>query len=337
MAREKFFIKTIKRKKQELILIFAIIVVSLIFQSKNNVFLSWENIISVFSGYAVFGIMSLGMTLVIATGNIDVSAGGALAIVSVVISQLILSEVIINPFMAIVVCLAIGLILGLINGFLVAKMKIPAIIVTLGTLNIMRGSLLLGAGTTWRSGMPPWFTAIARTTPFGLGLKMTTYVWIMMCFGTYFFMHYTVWGRRILAAGSNAEASSRIGFNPGTAYMLAFSYMGLMAGLGSLFYTSNVGIAQPMSGMGYEMILISAVVIGGTSFAGGHISLLGTFLGILLLGIIENGMIISKVPVYYQEMMRGIVIITAIVLLTLKFTKKKSGKTRITVPGTGVK
>jgi ribose/xylose/arabinose/galactoside ABC-type transport system permease subunit len=205
----------------------------------------------------------------------------------------------------------------------VAKLKLPAIIVTLGTLNIMRGALLLGIGSQWKSGMPAWFLAIARTQPFGLKFKITAYAWITACILTYFLIRYTIWGRRILAAGSNADASARIGFNPAFAYVMAFSYMGLMIGLGSLFYTANVGIAQPMSGMGYEMILISAAVIGGTPFSGGNISIAGTFLGVLLLGIIENGMIISKVPVYWQEMMRGIVIIAAIVFLAIKFTNNR--------------
>jgi ribose/xylose/arabinose/galactoside ABC-type transport system permease subunit len=150
---------------------------------------------------------------------------------------------------------------------------------------------------------------------------------VAACILTYLFIHYTIRGRRILAAGSNAEASARIGFSPAIAYIMAFSYMGLMIGLGSMFYTANIGIAQPMSGMGYEMILIAATVIGGTSFSGGNVSISGTFLGVLLLGIIENGMIISKVPVYWQEMMRGIVIIAAIVFLALKFTPKRNKKT----------
>jgi ribose/xylose/arabinose/galactoside ABC-type transport system permease subunit len=177
-----------------------------------------------------------------------------------------------------------------------------------------------------------WFAAIARTTPFGLGFKITAYAWVLMCLLTHFFMHYTIWGRRIIAAGSNAEASARIGFNPAAAYILAFAYMGFMTGLGSLFYAANIGIVQPTAGMGYEMVLISAAVIGGTSFSGGYISIAGTFLGVLLLGIIENGMVISKVPVYWQEMMRGIVIILAVVFLVIKFSKRKGKAVVVSQP-----
>jgi ribose/xylose/arabinose/galactoside ABC-type transport system permease subunit len=100
-----------------------------------------------------------------------------------------------------------------------------------------------------------------------------------------------------------------------------------------MFYTANIGMAQPMAGFGYEMVLIAAVIICGTSFSGGNISILGTFLGVLLLGIIENGMIISKVPVYWQELVRGIVIITAIVISYFKFASRKSVRAERAVGG----
>ena len=126
-------------------------------------------------------------------------------------------------------------------------------------------------------------------------------------------MNYTVLGRKILAVGANPDGASRIGFRPASVYIFVFAAMGVTSGLGALFYTANVGIAQPVAGSGYEMTLIAAVVIGGTSFSGGKVSVLGTFLGVLLLSMIESGMVISKVPVYWQEMVKGAVIILAIV------------------------
>lgn len=314
--------KFYRNKKREIILIFVIFAICLVFNSFNNVFLSWDNIASILSNYAVFGIMGIGMMIVISTGNIDVSVGAQLAVISMTISILISIEVITNPFMTIFISLGIGLVLGLINGILVAILKLPAIIVTLGTMNIMRGLILLLAGSQWVSGLPKWFTAIARTVPLNLELKITAYAWVLACVLAYFFIYHTVLGRRVVAAGSNPEASIRIGSNPATAYIIAFTFMGLTNGLGALFYTANIGMAQPVAGVGYEMVLIAAVVIGGTSFAGGDISILGTFLGVLLLGIIENGMIISKIPVYWQETIRGLVIITAIVSSAVQLTRK---------------
>lgn len=320
----------IGRKKNEAILLLVVVVVCLVFGAMKSVFLSWGNIASILSNNAVYGIMALGMMLVISTGNIDVSVGAQLAVISMVLSEMVLNGMVTNPFTAIVVSLLMGLTMGLVNGVLVAVIKLPAIIVTLGTLNIMRGALLLIVGSQWKSGLPGWFTDIARAMPVGIGLKITSFAWIFMCVITYLIIYHTVEGRRILAAGSNPEASMRIGLSPTRAYINAFGFMGICVGIGSLFFTANIGMAQPMAGAGYEMVLISAVVIGGTKFSGGRLSVLGTFLGVLLLGIIENGLVITKVPVYWQECIRGIVIIAAIVSSAIKLPPRvKRGSTEL--------
>lgn len=302
----------LKAQKRDLILVLVVVAISLVFQSINKAFLRPSNIANIFSGYAVYGIMAVGMMLVISTGNIDVSVGAQLAVVSMIVSYLAVNGIINNAFMAILISVAAGLVLGLCNGMLVALLKLPAIIVTLGTVNIMRGVMLLLLGSSWISGLPAWFTAIARTMPFGLRFKMTAYVWLGVAVLSYFIMHHMVLGRKVLAVGANPEGAARIGFRPATVYIFAFAVMGVTSGLAALFYTANVGIAQPIAGNGYEMTLIAAVVIGGTSFSGGKVSCFGTFLGVLLLSIIESGMVISKVPVYWQELVKGAVIILAI-------------------------
>lgn len=307
--------------KRDMILLLVIVAISAIFQCTNSAFLRASNIANIFSGYAVYGIMAVGMMLVISTGNIDVSVGAQLAVVSMVVASLASKGIINNAFMAIVVSLACGLLLGLINGSLVALMKLPAIIVTLGTLNIMRGVLLLIIGSSWIPGLPAWFTAIARTMPLmsiGVRFKMTAYIWFLVAIMSYFLMHHMVLGRKVLAVGANPEGAARIGFKPASVYVFTFAVMGLTSGLAAVFYTANVGIAQPVAGNGYEMTLIAAVVIGGTSFSGGKVSVLGTFLGVLLLSIIESGMVISKVPVYWQELVKGAVIIVAIISAALE-------------------
>ena len=302
----------VRSKRREMILLLVIAAACAVFQSANSAFLSESNIASIFSGYAVYGIMSVGMMLVISTGNIDVSVGAQLAAVSMIVSSLVMEGRVASVPAALVLCLAVGTVLGLVNGVLVALLKLPAIIVTLGTLNIMRGIMLLLLGSSWISGLPGWFTAIARTAPLGLRFKMTAYVWLIVSVLSYFVMYRAVLGRKVLAVGANPDGAARIGFRPASVYIFAFGVMGAASGLGGLLYTANVGIAQPVAGIGYEMTLIAAVVIGGTSFAGGKISVLGTFLGVLLLSVIESGMVISKVPVYWQEMVKGAVIITAI-------------------------
>lgn len=303
----------LRNQKRNMILVLVIVIVGAVFQFVNSAFLRMTNIANIFSGYAVYGIMAVGMMLVISTGNIDVSVGAQLAVVSMVISTLVANGVVNHTPAAVAVCIVTGLLLGLVNGSLVALLKLPAIIVSLGTMNIMRGVMLLILGSSWISGLPSWFSAIARTMPFGMKFKTTAYIWVLICLIAYFVMNHTVLGRKVLAVGANPDGASRIGFSPTAVYVFAFAAMGVTSGLGALFYTANVGIAQPVAGTGYEMTLIAAVVIGGTSFSGGKVSVLGTFLGVLLLSMIESGMVISKVPVYWQEMVKGAVIILAIV------------------------
>lgn len=310
--------RLLRRRGREGIMALIIVAISLVFQGISGSFLRMSNIANIFSGYAVYGIMAIGMMLVIATGNIDVSVGAQLAVVSMVVSSLVVEGIITTWPVALLCGMVTGLVLGLVNGLLVAVIKLPAIIVTLGTLNIMRGIMLLILGSSWISGLPAWFTAIARTMPFGLRFKMTVYVWLVISLLAYLMMYHMVLGRRVLAVGANPEGAERIGFRASSAYLLAFGAMGLTSGLAAVFYTANVGIAQPVAGIGYEMTLIAAVVIGGTSFSGGRISVLGTFLGVLLLSIIESGLVISKVPVYWQELVKGAVIIIAILSLALQ-------------------
>lgn len=305
--------RMIYNQKRNLILILVIIAIGAVFQFINPAYLRMSNIASIFSGYAVYGIMSVGMMFVISTGNIDVSVGAQMAVVSMVISTLVANGIVNSTIPTVLVCILTGLALGLINGLLVAFLKLPAIIVSLGTMNIMRGIMLLILGSSWISGLPAWFTAIARTMPLGLRFKMTAYIWLLISVLSFLLMNYTILGRKILAVGANPDGASRIGFRPAMVYTFVFAVMGITSGLGALYYTANVGIAQPVAGSGYEMTLIAAVVIGGTSFSGGKVSVLGTFLGVLLLSMIESGMVISKVPVYWQEMVKGSVIILAIV------------------------
>ncbi len=300
-------------RRREILLAVVIVVLSLIFGAVNSTFLSPSNLASIISNNAVYGIMAIGMMFVISTGNIDVSAGAQLALVSMLTAKLVSNGIFSSVPMLMICSLVTGLALGFINGSLVAYLKIPAIIVTLATLNIIRGGMLLTFSSSWISGLPDWFTETARFKPFGGELKITAYYWILACILAAVFLYKSVIGRRIIAVGANPEGARRIGFEPKTSYIWAFTIMGATSGLAAFLYTANVGIAQAVAGNGYEMSLIAAVVIGGTSFNGGKASILGTFLGVLLLGVIENGLVTARVPLYWQEFVTGVVIIAAII------------------------
>ena len=143
-------------------------------------------------------------------------------------------------------------------------------------------------------------------------LPLAVLIWLIVMIITYIFLYRTGMGRDILAVGGNKEAAKRMGLSQTKAYLLAFGYMGMLAGLASAVAASKIKIAQPSNGTGYEMKLIAACVIGGTEFSGGVASILGTLLGVLLLGVIDNGLVLTKVPAYWQELATGIVIILAV-------------------------
>ena len=323
--------KILREKARELILIGVIIVIGIIVTFIMPAFFSQLNIINVLYSNAVFGIMAMGMMLIITTGNIDVSVGAQYAVSGMVVALVARATGGEQPLLAILAGMGTGMALGLMNGLIVAKLSIPAIVVTLGTLNIMRGTLNLITSGNWIDGLTGPFAKFANLRLLkpinGLGvihaitggkglmvfaLPLAVYIWILVMVVTYIFLYRTGVGRDILAVGGNKEAARRVGLSQTKAYLLAFGYMGMLAGLASAIAASKIKIAQPSNGTGYEMKLIAAYVIGGTEFSGGVASILGTLLGVLLLGVIDNGLVLTKVPAYWQELATGVIIILAV-------------------------
>ena len=323
--------KILREKARELILIGVIIVIGIIVTFIMPAFFSQLNIINVLYSNAVFGIMAMGMMLIITTGNIDVSVGAQYAVSGMVVALVARATGGEQPLLAILAGMGTGMVLGLMNGLIVAKLSIPAIVVTLGTLNIMRGTLNLITSGNWIDGLTGPFSKFANlrllkpvnslgviqaiTGGKGLmvfALPLAVYIWILVMVITYVFLYRMGVGRDILAVGGNKEAARRMGLSQTKSYLLAFGYMGMLAGLASAIAASKIKIAQPSNGTGYEMKLIAACVIGGTEFSGGVASILGTLLGVLLLGVIDNGLVLTKVPAYWQELATGVIIILAV-------------------------
>ncbi len=188
----------------------------------------------------------------------------------------------------------------------------------------MRGTLNLITSGNWVDGLRGPFIRFANQRV--LGIQTAIYIWLGVLLFTYGLLYWTKLGRDILALGGNKVAARRIGISETRVYLLAFGYMGLLSGLAAAIACSKLKIAQPSNGIGYEMQLIAACVIGGTLFSGGIASILGTFLGVLLLGVIDNGLVLSKVPVYWQELATGIIIILAIASGVIKGGAKRRGR-----------
>lgn len=318
----------LKTKTREIILIVTILLIGAVITLIAPAFLTKLNLVNMLYSNVVLGVMTMGMMMVIVTGNIDVSVGAQYAVCGMLVAMFVKETGGQYVVASLLVGMAAGTVLGLLNGLLVAKLKIPAIVVTLSTLNIMRGVLYLISRGNWIDGLKGPFARFASQR--FLGLQTAVYIWMAVLLITYFLLYRTGVGRDVLAVGGNKTAARRLGINETKVYLLSFGYMGLLAGLAAGIASSKLKIAQPSNGLGYEMQLIAACVIGGTLFSGGVASILGTLLGVLLIGMIDNGLVLAKVPVYWQELTTGIIIILAVASGVLKGgglkrTGKKSG------------
>lgn len=302
-------------RKRETALLFTIIILSSFIFINAPEFLQFKNIANIFVNNAMYGIMAIGMTLIMVTGNIDVSVGAQFAVLGMLAGTFanFADKIgLTTPIAVFAVSMVMGMVLGFINGALVVKIKLPAIIITLGTMSIMRGTLLLVTEGAWVAEMPSWFTRIAREKLWGIHLP--TYIWLSTAILVIIILRYTIIGREILALGGNPVGALRIGISQEKIYRLVFAVFGVTVGIGSTIYAAQLGSAQPVAGMGYEMTLIAAPIIGGNSFLGGKASIAGTCLGVLLLGIINNAMVLMRIPVYWQSFVTGLIIIIAIIL-----------------------
>lgn len=306
-----------------------ILLVILIFVTlQSPQFLSVNNILNVLNNNVVLGIMALGMTVVIITGGIDVSVGSMLAAIAVVIGNFLFLPIA-NPFTVLIVALATGLLLGLFNGFFVAKFKIPAIIVTLGTLSIYRGVNLEVTRGTWISGLPDWFLQFSRGSL--LGVPIPIYVFIAAILFTYGMLKYTKMGRWIYAYGGDAESAQRIGIQPEKVQLFVYSYMGLMTGLAALLHSAQLGNIQPTAAVGFELTVIAAVVIGGTNILGGIGSVSGTVFGVLLLAFMQNGLVLARISSFWQDVFIGAIIVVAVTFDVVREKRRERAKTILQV------
>ncbi len=307
----------LKSKGRELLLAAVILIIGIIVTTITPAFFSVINITSILYGNAIMGIMAIGMMMVITTANVDISVGSIFAVCNMICAAFVKATGGTQSVLAIIIAMAVGCCLGLFNGLLVAKLNIPAIVVTLGSMNIMRGAIYYLTDGAWIDGLTGPFVKVASRRI--LGVQEAVWIWVAVIIITYFILYRTRVGRNVLAVGGNVEAATRVGISKTKTYLFAFGYLGALVGLGGALSAAKLKIAQPSNGIGYEMQLIAAAVIGGTEFSGGVASIAGTVLGVLLLGVIDNALVLAKVPVYWQDLATGIIIVLAVASDALKF------------------
>lgn len=289
-----------------------LIVFSVIITIINPRFLSFNNVLNVLRQASVNAVISIGMTLVILTGGIDLSVGSILAICGAVCAKLMFVGI--NPILAIVLTLVLGGVIGVINGVLVSYCKLQPFIVTLVTMTFLRGTTMV-----FSNGKPiPVRDGGAIFDGIGggylLNIPIPVYIEVGLFILVYFILKNLKFGRYIYAIGGNEEATKLSGINTNKYKSLVYAVSGFMSALAGIIVTSRLYSAQPTAGSGYELDAIAAVVLGGTSLVGGIGKITGTALGVIIIGVLGNAFNILNVPSYYQMIAKALVILIAVLM-----------------------
>jgi ribose transport system permease protein len=282
-------------------------------------FLTPSNLLNVLRQIAVNALLAFGMTTVILGAGIDLSVGSVLAFSGALAAGFSVEGW--PPALAMIAALVVGALLGLFNGVFVAYARIAPFIVTLAALTIFRGATLVYTDGRPITGLPDAFDALGN----GAWLGVPVPVWVMLAFLllTHFLLRFTALGRAIYAVGGNEEAARLSGIRIVRVKLFAYAYSGLAAALGALVLAGRLNSAQPTAGSGFELDAIAAVVVGGTSLFGGRGGVVGTFLGALIIGVLNNGMNLLDVSAFYQQIVKGGVILGALLIDRLVSARKE--------------
>lgn len=304
-------------KFRELGLLVFIVILSLAVQLRNPSFLSGENINDMITNTAILSILALGMMLVLITRGIDLSIGAVIAISGMISAQIISVNQGLNPVLILFLGTVIGMVCGLINGFLISKFGILPIIATLGMMNIFRGLTFRISGGEWVSSyqMPESFVSIATGKTFGINNLIVIAIVIYLIF--FYFINHTRTGRQIYAVGSNPESAKVSGINENKILLLVYSMMGGLAGLSGVLWVSKFASAQGDTASGYELTVIAACILGGVSIAGGSGKISGVILGAILIGLLNNALPLLNVSPFWQNAIQGFIILFAVIINTL--------------------
>lgn len=278
-------------------------------------FLTVTNLLNVAQQTAINAVIAAGMTLVIITAGIDLSVGSILAFAGVVLGSLLARG---QPvWVAVLAGLAVGAACGFTNGLLIAFVRLPPFITTLGMMSVARGVALLYTDGRPISGFGPGFRALA--TGEWLQVPLPVFVMLAVYAAAHFVLKRTKLGRYAYAIGGNEQAARLSGVNVGFYKTAVYTLSGALSGLAAVMLTARLNSAQPIAGQMYELDAIAATVIGGTSLLGGEGTMLGTLIGALIMGVLRNGLTLLDVSSYVQQTVIGLVIIGAVSLdLALK-------------------
>ena len=318
-----------------LILVVLIVTISLI----NPKFLTARNAFQILKSYAYTGILSIGFLFVLIAGGLDISFTAVATAAQYVMALILVSSPDVPPILVILVPLAVGVILGAFNAFVIHKLGAPSIIVAIANLNIYYGVLQLVTGGRWIYDFPPWFQQTGRALVLrftdsagaAVGISVLTVVWIALAAAAHLILKHLRLGRRLYALGGNLEAAHRAGLNILGLRIFAYGFLGFSAGLAGIVHALNTQTVAPNALVGREFDVVAAVVLGGAGIFGGTGTVGGVMLGVGLIAVITNALTILKVEAYWHQVFIGFVVLAGIGITAVRALLAKRRERTINV------
>ncbi len=289
-----------------------LILILIILTFLNENFFTLNNILNLLRQVSVNALIAFGMTFVILTAGIDLSVGSILALGSALTAGMLTSGM--DPMLAVFLGLLIGLALGAVNGLIITKGKVAPFIATLATMTVFRGATLVYTDGKPITGLSNSFTFEMLGKGYFFGIPFPVIIMLIVFLILFFILRNTVFGRQVYAIGGNEEAAILSGIKADRVKIWVYSLTGMLSVLAGIIITSRLNSAQPTAGTMYELDAIAAVVIGGTSLMGGRGRIVGTLIGALIIGVITNGLNLLNVSSFYQQIVKGAVILFAVLL-----------------------
>ncbi len=320
LKKENILQKMLRQEQSGLLI--ALIVLAVVFSIATPIFFTGLNLVNILRQVSLNAIAAIGMTMIILTGEIDLSVGSIQALAGVTAVMVLNSTG--SILIALIVCLAIGVATGLSTGLIVTKLGINSLIATLGTMAIYRGIIMVATQAVSQPVLVEGFSDIGAGSVAGIPIPVIIAAGLIAVF--IFILNNTVFGRYIYAVGGNKDSAKLAGLNVSNIKLKVYIIGNILFALSAFILTSRLDSGQAIAGTGMEMNVIAACILGGVSLNGGTGSLAGAIIGVVILGVIQNGLVLLDVNTFYHDIVRGAVILIAVYL---DVRRKKSSEARL--------
>lgn len=304
----------------DLILVVVLAVEIIVMSLLSNKFFTVYNLLNMTRNFVEIGIVSLSMTFVILTSGIDLSVGSLVGMNAMILGTLSIRAGV-NIWVAAIVVIAVSVLAGFLNGTVITKIKVPPLVVTLATMSMFRGLAYSVSDAKTFSGFPESFSVLGQGTLFNTNIPVQLLIFAALALVFFIIMKYTRFGRNVYVIGNNEKTAVFSGINVNRVTVILYILSGLLCGIASIIMVSRVSAARADLATGFELDVITAVLVGGTSIAGGKGSVGATILGFFIIIILRNGLSLAGFSTLIQTIFVGVVLILSVYLRTIKISK----------------